>query len=93
MGRNAYAAKIVAAKRAVAEEERKAIIERCLTTMYRASAVALNNRHKFGPKMIADFRDELEAVIAEYGGLMDGTDVEYADEKLEQRYKQIMREE
>lgn len=32
----------------------------------------------------------MEAVILEYGDLLDSVDADYADEKLERRYKAIM---
>ena len=43
-----------------------------------------------GPERISRFRDGMEAVIMEYGGLMDEADVDYADGKLAQRYETIM---
>lgn len=91
-GKNAYAAKMMAAKAVMSVSERKALIDRCITTIYQASAVALNEKFGFGAERIGRFRDELNDTILEYGALMDGADVEYADSKLEQRYRQIMKE-
>lgn len=90
MRRNAYAAKLMAAKAAASHAERAALINRVLTTVYQASAVALHEVYGFGPERIARFRDCMEAVIMEYGGLMDEADVDYADGKLAQRYEAIM---
>lgn len=90
MAKNAYAAKLMAAKAAMSLAERKELINRCITTIYQASAVALNEKFGFGASRIEKFRDELNTTINEYGALMDGADVEYADAKLEQRYNQIM---
>ena len=44
----------------------------------------------FGPERIARFRGAMEAVVLEYGGLMDAVDTEYADDKLAERYEAIM---
>ena len=76
MRRNAYAAKMMAAKGAV--------------TIYQASAIALNDQFGFGRERISRFRDAMEAVINEYGVLMDGADADYADGKLANRYESIM---
>lgn len=90
MRRNAYAAKLMAAKAAASQAERAAIINRALTTVYQASAVALHEKFGFGAERISRFRDCMESVIMEYGGLMDETDADYADGKLAQRYEAIM---
>ena len=90
MAKNAYAAKLMATKAAMSLAERRALIDRCITTIYQASAVALNEKFGFGAERIERFRNELEATIEEYGALMNGADVEYADAKLEHRYNQIM---
>ncbi len=92
MAKNAYAAKLMAAKGAVSRAERAAIINRCITTVFQASAVALNEQFGFGAERIARFREEMERTINEYGALMDGADAAYADGKLEQRYLRIMGE-
>ena len=88
--RNAYAAKLMAAKGAVTAHQRAALVHRCLTTVYQASAVALHEVYGFGPDRIERFRDAMEAVILEYGDLMDNVDADYADGKLEERYRKIM---
>ena len=88
--RNAYAAKLMAVKGAVTAHQRAALVHRCLTTAYQASAVALHEVYGFGPDRIERFRDAMEAVILEYGDLMDNVDADYADGKLEERYRKIM---
>ena len=88
--RNAYAAKLMAAKGAVTAHQRAALVHRCLTTVYQASAVALHEVYGFGPDRIERFRDAMEAVILEYGDLMDNVDADYADGKLDERYRKIM---
>ena len=45
--RNAYAAKLMAAKGAVTAHQRAALVHRCLTTVYQASAVALHEVYGF----------------------------------------------
>lgn len=90
MRKNAYAAKLMAAKAAMGRQERGALVNRTLTTVYQASAVALNEVYGFGPECIARFRGAMEAVVLEYGGLMDAVDTEYADDKLAERYEAIM---
>ena len=90
MHKNTYAAKLMAAKAAMSHQERAALVNRTLTTVYQASAVALNEVYGFGPERIARFRDAMEAVVMEYGGLMDAVDTEYADSKLAERYEAIM---
>ncbi len=52
--------------------------------------MALHEVYGFGPDRIDRFRDAMEAVILEYGDLLDSVDADYADEKLERRYKAIM---
>lgn len=88
--KNAYAAKLQAQRAHLRNEERAELIHRLLTTIYQSAAVTLNEEFGFGPERIVRFRDGLNRVIVEYGALMDGTDVDYADGKLEQRYKAIM---
>ena len=87
MVKNAYAVKLMAAKGAVSRAERAAI-----TTVFQASAVALNEQFGFGPERIARFREGMERTINEYGVMLDAADADYADGKLEQRYRRIMRE-
>lgn len=91
--RNAYAAKLMAAKGAATAHQRAALVHRCLTTVYQASAVALHEVYGFGPERIERFKEAMEAVILEYGDLMDDVDADYADGKLDERYKQIMGDE
>lgn len=90
MPRNQYAAKIVAAKAAMKQEERAALVRRCLTTIYQAAAVALNDEFGFGAERIVRFREKLNSTIEEYGDLLNDTDAEYADGKLEEAYRRIM---
>ena len=91
--RNAYAAKLMAAKGAVTAHQRAALVHRCLTTVYQASAVALHKVYGFGPERIERFKAALETVILEYGDLINDVDADYADGKLDERYKQIMGDE
>ena len=88
--RNAYAAKLLAAQAAMAQRERRELIHRVLTTVYQASAVALHETFGFGPDRLARFRAGMEAVILEYGDLLNEVDADYADGKLEQRCRAIM---
>lgn len=90
MRRNAYAAKMMAAKGAVTQRQKSVLVNRCITTIYQASAIALNDQFGFGRERISRFRDAMEAVINEYGVLMDGADADYADGKLANRYESIM---
>lgn len=90
MGRNAYAAKLQAQRHYLKNEERAELIHRLLTTIYQSAAVELNEEFGFGADRIVRFRDGLNRVIEEYGVLMNEVDADYADGKLEQRYKQIM---
>lgn len=88
--KNAYAAKIQAQRAHLRNEERAELIHRILTTVYQASAVALNDEFGFGADRIEKFRSALDATICEYGVMFDEVDADYADGKLEQRYEQIM---
>lgn len=88
--KNAYASKITAARAALKAAERSALVHRVLTTVYQASAVALNEQFGFGADRIAKYREAMEAVIMEYGDFMNETDTDYADGKLEERYKKIV---
>ena len=90
MPKNAFAAKMMAAKAALSMQERQALIHRVLTTVYQASAVALHEEFGFGPGRIERFKDAMEAVILEYGDLLSGTDADYADGKLEEQYNKIV---
>ena len=88
--KNAYAAKLQAQRVRLQNKERTDLIQQILTTVYQASAVALNEQFGFGADRISRFREAMEKTIVEYGALLNSTDTEYADGKLEQRYKQIM---
>lgn len=88
--KNAYAAKLQAQRVRLCNEERAALIHRILTTVYQASAVALNEQFGFGADRISRFRDAMERTVIEYGALLDSVDADYADGKLAQRYEQIM---
>lgn len=88
--KNAYAAKLQAQRVRLQNKERTDLIQQILTTVYQASAVALNEQFGFGADRISRFREAMEQTIVEYGALLNSTDTEYADGKLEQRYKQIM---
>lgn len=88
--KNAYAFKLQSQRVRLQNKERADLIRRILTTVYQASAVALNEQFGFGTDRISRFRDAMEQTIIEYGVLLDSTDAEYADCKLEERYKQIM---
>ena len=88
--KNVYAAKLQAQRAHLRNEERAELIHRLLTTIYQSAAVELNEDFGFGSKKIARFRDGLNRVIEEYGVLMNEVDADYADGKLEQRYKAIM---
>lgn len=92
MAKNSYAVKLMAAKATVTREERKRIIDRTITTVYLAAVVVLNEGFGFGRNRIEKFKDLLDATVQEYGALIDGADVDYADDKLLQRYRQIMGE-
>lgn len=72
------------------EPEKADLIHRVLTTIYQASAVALNEQFGFGSDRISRFRDAMEQTIIEYGAMLDDVDADYADGKLSKRYEQIM---
>lgn len=88
--KNAYAAKLQAQRVHLRNEERAELIHRILTTVYQASAVALNEQFGFGADRISRFRDAMEQTIIEYGAMLDDVDADYADGKLSKRYEQIM---
>ena len=87
----AYAQKITMAKAALSLAERQALVHRCVDTMMKASAVALNEQFGFGADRVQKFRESVEAVMEEYGAIMAGADVDYADDKLTQAFERIMR--
>ena len=93
MSKNAFAGKLIAVKAALTQQQKAALIHRVLTTVYQASAIALNEQFGFGAERIARFRDGMEAVVQEYGVLLGDTDADYADGKLAQRYEAIMGDE
>lgn len=88
--KNAYAAKLQAQRVHLRNEERADLIHRILTTVYQASAVALNEQFGFGADRISRFRDAMEQTIIEYGAMLDDVDADYAGGKLSKRYEQIM---
>lgn len=88
--KNAYAAKLQAQRVHLRNEERAELIHRILTTVYQASAVALNEQFGFGADRISRFRDAMEQTIIEYGAMLNDVDADYADGKLSKRYEQIM---
>ena len=67
--KNAYAAKLQAQRVHLRNEERADLIHRILTTVYQASAVALNEQFGFGADRISRFRDAMEQTIIEYGAI------------------------
>ena len=87
---SAYAKKLTAAKSAISHLERQALVHRCITTIFQASAVALNEEFGFGADRISRFQVAMEKIVSEYGDLMHGADVDYADDKLEEAYRRIM---
>lgn len=84
-----YAVRMQHAKNILADEERKALVHYCLTTIYQAAAVALNDEFGFGAKRVERFRDKLNKTMLEFGVLQDDADTDYAAGALERRYKQI----
>lgn len=88
--KNEYAVKLMQAKAKISNQERAAIIHRALTTFFQASAVALNQEFGFGGERIARFKQATEDIVNEYGRLHDENDLDYADGKLEQMYKQVV---
>jgi hypothetical protein len=87
---NAYAKKLTAVRSAVTHAERQALVHRSLTTIFQAAAVALNEEFGFGADRISRFQAATERIVSEYGDLMHGADVDYADDKLEEAYRRIM---
>lgn len=87
---SAYAKKLTAAKAAISHMERQALVHRCITTIFQASAVALNDEFGFGADRITRFKTAMENIVAEYGDLMHGADADYADDKLEEAFNRIM---
>lgn len=85
-----YAVRMQQAKHFLSDEERKAIVHHCLTTIYQASAVALNEEFQFGKDRVERFRDKLNETMLEFGVLQDDTDTDYAMGALERRYQQIV---
>lgn len=88
-----YAVRMQHAKYVLAKEERSIIIHHCLTTIYQAAAVALNEEFGFGAVRVERFREKLNATMLEYGVLQGDTDTDYAMGALERRYEQIMAKE
>lgn len=86
-----YAVRVQKAKSIIADEERKALVHHCITTIYQASAVALNDEFGFGSERIERYRDKLNETMLEFGVLQDDTDTDYAMGALERRYQQIMK--
>ena len=87
---SAYAKKLTAVKSAINYAERQALVHRCVTTLFQASAVALNEEFGFGADRLTRFKEAMESVIEEYGVLMHGADVDYADDKLAEAFNRIM---
>ena len=93
MGKNQFAAKLMAAKGAVSQAERARIVHHCVATQYQASGIALNRAFGFGRERIEQYRDELEKVMMEYDLARVGADVDYADGKLEEAFAKVMKRE
>lgn len=85
-----YSARMKQAKNILADEERKALVHHCITMIYQASAVALNEEFGFGSERVERFRDKLNETMLEFGVLQDDTDTDYAMGALERRHQQIM---
>lgn len=87
-----YAVRMQQARLILANEERAAIVHHCITTIYQAAAIALNEQFGFGQERVERFRDALNGVMLDFGVLQDDTDTDYAQGALERRYKQIVPE-
>lgn len=87
---SAFAKKITVARAVVTREERRAIVNRCIDTLYMSAVVALNEEFGFGRERAIRFLEEFQRVVEEYGVLIDGADVDYADDKLREAYERIM---
>ena len=85
-----YAVRMQHARSIIADEERKALVHYCLTTIYQAAAVALNDEFGFGAERVERFRDKLNETMLEFGVLQDETDTDYAPGAVERRYLQIV---
>lgn len=88
-----YSMRLQQQKRMLTDREQKAIVHHCLTTIYQASAVALNEEFGFGKERIEKYRDKLNDTMLEFGVLQDDVDTDYAIGSLERRYQQIVKSE
>jgi len=90
--KNQYAAKLMAMKAAMSFDEKRALVRRNMTTIYKGASVILNREFGFGAKRIKRFCGCLDDFLVEYGVEMDNNDAEYADAKLDEAYLRIMGE-
>ena len=92
MAKNAYAKKITAASKQAVEAYRLAVIRRCIDTMWMSMCVTLNRKDGWGDVRLKRLRADFEETMQEYGVMQDSVDTDYADGKLEEVYKAIMKE-
>lgn len=87
--KNQYAAKLVAAKAAIHEQEKTAIITKTVQIMFEVFGIAINRSLGIGPDRFVKVLQEADEIYAWYAD-MQKTDVEYADAKLREVYNDIM---
>lgn len=87
-----YAVRVKMAQTALREEERRELVHNIVTLMDYAFVVALADEYGFGADRARRVELRVDAILNEFLGLEKGTDIEYASEVLERRYRQIIPE-
>ena len=91
MAKNELAKKITAASKASVDLYRRAIIQKCIDTMWMVFCVTLNQQEHdpYGWERLERLKADFEATMMEYGVMQDSVDTDYADGKLEAAYEAI----
>lgn len=92
MSKNSYAKTLMAQRSVLKEAERKELISRTFETTYKLSVIANNIAFGKGSNQAKLFRSTLNELFTEYGKMLDEVDADYADGKVDERYRAIIGE-
>lgn len=90
MRKNSYAAKLVAAKARLSDNERRELIGKTFETTYKMAVIAMNRAFGIGSSRASVFRDTMNNLFNEYDKLIDEVDENYADGKIDEAYQSIV---
>lgn len=87
-----YAVRVKMSQAMMREEERRELVHNIVTLLDYAFVIALADEYGFGADRARRVKMRVDGILHEFLGLEKGTDIEYASEVLERRYRQIIPE-